>query len=338
MQSYNNESDLEFDDYSQPPRNTSASQRNNQQQPVYNDNTRQSRQPVNNDEPDAVYLMNGRVIKGVIEDFDPDDFVSIRTSSGRVVEYSMDEVKRVSQTSLNNNRRPSAPAKKTNTSSPRSNTRDDRYNNNSRSSSFQDDYDYSESGYKGIFDVGFNVAIGKTGEKSNFEFNTSHGYQINEYLFAGAGLGLHIYSARDSAMKRQTNYPHYTSTYRTDSTAYLHAVDSSYMTLPIFLDIRGYLPLQNSKLAPFIMFRFGYSFNLSDGFSGMGIYMNPAVGLKYKFSPNFGANFSLGYAYQSYGGIPKAGGYGYYYIKDSSNQKYEAKGAGGFSLKLGIEF
>ena len=85
------------------------------------------------------------------------------------------------------------------------------------------------------------------------------------------------------------------------------------------------------------MLRFGYAFNLSDGFSGMGFYLNPAVGLQFKFSPKLGAHFSLGYAYQNYGGIPKEGGYGYYYIK-ADEQKYEAKGAGGISLKLGIEF
>jgi hypothetical protein len=121
-------------------------------------------------------------------------------------------------------------------------------------------------------------------------------------------------------------------------TIYIHAVDTSYMTLPIFLDLRGYLPLQNSKLSPFFMFRFGYAFNLSDGFKGMGFYMNPAVGLKIKFTPMIGMNFSLGYAYQSYGGIPKEGGYGFHYIKVSGGQAYNAKGAGGISLKLGVEF
>ena len=370
MESYHDESSLEYDDYSKNTRNAPTSSRGNAQpergntqpsrgnaQPVRDNNTRPSNQPFDEDEPDAVFLMNGRVIKGIIEEYDPEDFVSIRISNGRVYEYAMDEVKRVSQTSSgysnnNNNRRSSAPARNANEPSPRGGSKfDDRYNNSKRqSSSRYDDYDdygdyeYSASGYRGIFDVGFNVAMGKTGERSNFEINTSHGYRINEYLFAGAGLGLHIYSARDSLMKNPNVYPHYAGTVTGgkinlgDTAIYIHAVDSSYLTLPIFLDFRGYLPLQNDKIAPFIMFRFGYAFNLSDGFSGMGIYLNPAVGLKIKFSPQFGAHFSLGYAYQSYGGIPKEGGYGYWYIKDSSNDKYEAKGAGGISLKLGIEF
>ena len=166
------------------------------------------------------------------------------------------------------------------------------------------------SGYKGFFDAGYNVSLGKTGQRGNFEFNTSHGYQINEYFFAGGGLGLHIYNARDSSMKNLSNFPHYPAGYRSDSTVYLRGVDSSFLTMPIFLDVRAYLPMSNSIVSPFFMFRFGYAFNLSDGFKGMGIYMNPAVGIKLQFSPMIGMNFSLGYSFQSYGGIPKNGGYG----------------------------
>jgi hypothetical protein len=355
MESYNDASNLEFEDYSRSSRNTTAPSRSNAQTSRSNAQTSRSntqrttassRQANMNDgEPDAVYLMNGRIIKGTIEEFEPDEFVSIRTAAGRVYEFSMDDVKRTSQASLEKNNRSSANARNASASSNRNTSSrydNNRYGSNTREQSPRyneyDDY-YSVSGYKGFFDAGYNVAMGKTGEKGNFEINTSHGYKINEYLFAGAGLGLHIFSARDSAMKKQTNYPHYTATYRTDSTAYLHAVDSSYMTLPIFLDIRGYLPLQNSKITPFFMFRFGYAFNLSDGFKGMGIYMNPAIGLTYNISNMVGINFSVGYAFQSYGGIPKNGGYGYYYYKAAGDpNKYEAKGAGGISLKLGIEF
>ena len=93
------------------------------------------------------------------------------------------------------------------------------------------------------------------------------------------------------------------------------------------------------------MLRFGYAFNLSDGFSGMGIYINPAIGLKYQLSPMIGLNFSVGYSRQSYGGIPKVGGYGYYYYKNNIPnpdtgrlQMYNANGIQAISLKLGIEF
>ena len=343
MESYNNDSYLIYEDNTRTARPTATPPRANTQPPPRNAAPQPRQSAAVNNEPDAVYLASGRVVRGIIEEYVPDDFVSIRASTGRVYEYSIDDIRRVEFESARTNQRQSAPARPSAAPASRGNARyeDDRYSNTGRSSSRYDDdyYDYySVSGYKGIVDIGYNLSIGGTGEKGNFEINTSHGYQINEYLFTGAGLGLHIYNARDSAMKNQNTFPHYVSTYRTDSTAWIHAVDSSYMTLPIFLDIRGYLPLQNSNLTPFFMLRFGYAFNLSDGFKGMGIYMNPAIGLKYQMSPMLGLNFSLGYSYQGYGGIPRDGGYGFYYIKDSSNTKYEAKGSGGISLKLGIEF
>jgi hypothetical protein len=321
MESYNTGSD--FEDYSRttpPPRTTTPSR---QQERV-------------EETSDAIYLLNGRVVRGTIQEFYPDDFVSIRTTTGRTYEYSMDDVRNIARGFSARSRQP---AGRQSTAPQRSSRYDD--------SRYYDRYDqYSVSGYKGIFDVGYNFPIGGTGGKGSFEINTSHGFQVNEFLFAGAGLGLHFYNARDSSLKNtaasNTNFPQYMPTWRTDSTAYLRAVDSSYMTLPIFLDVRGYLPLQNSKISPFFMLRFGYAFNLSDGFSGMGIYMNPAVGAKFQLMPMLALNLSVGYAYQSYGGIPKNGGYGYYYYKDaagkSSNTKYEAKGAGGISIKLGVEF
>jgi len=354
MESYNNESDLQYEDNSRNARSSSTTSRATTQ-PSRSAGTQPRQSNANNAEPDAIYLTNGRVVRGIIEELEPDDFVSIRTSTGRIYEYSMDDVRRISHESGRSNVRPSAPT----SSSPRSNTGYDanRYNDNNRGSSrYNDDNydDYAVSGYKGIFDVGYNLPLGVTGEKGNFEINTSHGYQINEYLFAGAGLGLHLYNARDSAMRNQNTYPHYVvgsvgangKLIPADSSAWLRADTFSFMTLPIFLDIRGYLPLQNSSLAPFAMCRFGYSFCISDGFQGMGLFVNPALGLKYNLSPKFGLNFTIGYAFQHYGGIPEDNNktkpkdvkFGYLFIKDSSGNSYWAKGAHRFSLRLGIEF
>jgi hypothetical protein len=334
MESYNDESDLQYEDYANT-RSSSSSSRNKPS------SSRQT--SAGGDSPDAVYLTSGRIIKGVIEEFEPDDFVSIRTPAGKVYEYSMDDVKRIS--------RGTAPKFSSRGSSRRDDS--DWYGDES----FSGD-NYKAGGYKGLFDFGYNLAIGGIGEKGSFEVNTSHGYQINEYLFIGAGLGMHIYNARDPQLKANMGSleksPQYVSKVTAtppyyaidDSLTYIHAVDSSYMTLPVFLDIRGYYPIPNSSITPFAMFRFGYTFNLSDGFGGMGLYMNPAIGIKYQVAPKIGINFSIGYSYQNYGGIPANGGYGYRYkiIKKDSNgvvtkqEEYEAKGAGGISLKLGIEF
>ena len=332
MDGYNNDIDNSSRNTRTSPSSTSSSSSRTNARPATD---------AGDNAPDAIYLLNGRVVRGFIEEFEPDDFVSIRTTNGRINEYSMDDVKRVSRGSS----RATARQSQSRSSS--------RYDDGGRSQArnTRDYDDYPISGYKGTFDAGYNFAMGGTGEKGSFEFNTSHGYQINEFLFIGAGVGLHMFNARDLQLKTNINsadkFPQYVSKTGlnaiNDSVTYMRAVDSSFMTLPIFLDIRGYLPMENSAIVPFAMLRVGYSFNLSDGFGGMGLYMNPAVGVKYQISPMIGINFSIGYSYQSYGGIPlpkdgSKGGYGYYYIKDATKTKYEAKGAGGISLKLGVEF
>jgi hypothetical protein len=347
MESYHNESNLIFEDT--PPSSS--------RQPPSSQQSTSSQQTTDNEKaPDVVYLMSGQMIRGMIEELEPDDFVSIRTPAGKVFEYSMDDVKRISRNSTGRRKNKSAASdsKYSSRTSSRYDEERDR-NESSRSSRSVYPYDdnYHVSGYKGTFDAGYNLPIGGTGEKGCFELNTSHGYQINKYLFVGAGLGLHMYNARDPKMKLPDNYPHYVGPVDatsgiirpTDSVTYLHAVDSSYMTMPLFLDLRGYLPLQNGKIVPFAMLRFGYAFNLSDKFGGMGLYVNPAVGVKFQVSPMIGINVSIGYAFQNYGGVPgknRDGGYGYYYFKNATdrlaNIKYQAKGAGSISLKLGIEF
>ncbi|MDR3250714.1 MAG: hypothetical protein LBT42_03510 [Tannerella sp.] len=331
MESYNNESNLRTNDNTNKPaqtsRGTSSSQRNTDSR-----SNAASSQTDDDNSPDALYLISGRVIKGTIEEFEPDDFVSIRTAAGKIYEYSMDDVKRVSR-----GRSSSTSARTTKqqtTKKPAAPRRQDTY---------EDDYSSSTGGYKGTFDLGYSMAVGGTGEKGSFEVNTSHGFQINDYLFVGAGVGLHVYNARDPLLKANMGtekYPQYVNTdkYPMDSVTYMHAIDSSFYTLPIFVDIRGYLPLANPSIVPFAMLRIGYAFNLSDGFGGMGMYMNPAIGIKYQMTNMIGATLSLGYSYQGYGGIPQDGGYGFYYIKDKSGAPYEAQGAGCFTLKLGIEF
>jgi hypothetical protein len=300
--------------------------------------------------------LTGRTIYGTIEEFEPDDFVSIRTENGKIYEYSMDDVRRVQRGSI--------PKGSSSRSSARNSHQNVEYEDNDSYGSRQnrrygEDVSYSDgsgsiSGYKGTFDVGYTLPM-SVGETGRIEAHTSHGYQLNDYLFAGVGAGLHIYSARDMNLKYAKiggtdNYPHYIAESTSESgvikpdasRTWMHGVDSSFMTVPIFLDIRGYYPM--NKIVPFAMFRVGYSFNLADGFGEMGLYMNPAIGVKYNLSQKLGITFSLGYSVQNYGGLPKNGGYGFYYFKDNTKTgsgyftPYEAKNAGGLTLKLGVEF
>ena len=45
--------------------------------------------------------------------------------------------------------------------------------------------------YRGYVDAGYSVGIGDY-DFGRYEVNTSHDYQINPYLFIGAGTGLHF--------------------------------------------------------------------------------------------------------------------------------------------------
>ncbi|MDR1723813.1 MAG: DUF4156 domain-containing protein, partial [Tannerella sp.] len=141
--------------------------------------------------PDAVYLLNGRVVRGTIEEYEPDDFVSIRNTAGRVQEFSMDDVKTIS--------RGAAASTSKRATASRGYEDDAKYTRRQSAYEERDRY-YDDggfvSGYRGFFDFGYDIPMPAIAEKGNFEINTSHGYQINEYLFVGAGVGLHIYNAR----------------------------------------------------------------------------------------------------------------------------------------------
>ena len=320
------------------------------------------------EEEDAVYLLSGRVIKGTIEEFEPDDFVSIRTSTGRIYEYSMDDVRRVTYGAPSRSSSASGSASAARRPSARE---DDRYtdNRNRREERQRRDDFYPETrdvrGYKGVFDAGFTYSLGPA-ERGRFELSTSHGMQMNKYLFVGLGLGLHMYSARKPSMKENMGtdtYPQYAdstvgipqgSGVTLYPTSYKHGVDSSFMFMPAFLDVRGYLPIENSMVSPFVSIKLGCSFNLSDGFRPAGFYFAPSVGAKLNVSPNIGLFLNLGYTFQGLGEsgrteqvtgtegsttttIVQNEGYGYYY-RNSINDLRNATTVHGLSIRLGIEF
>lgn len=355
MESYNNESNLEFEDYAQKPQQTQKKQ----QVTSSRDDRSSTRETYNNeDSPDAIYLMSGRVIRGSIEEFEPDDFVSIRTPAGKIYEYSMDDVKRVSRGST----RTATKSKATQKASRNASKYDDdsRYDSRSSSKSSRDYDDYRVSGYKGIFEAGYTLSFG-VAEKGRVEFSTTHGYQINQYLFIGAGVGLHLYSARDAEMKKNMGtdkYPHYADEKKniegdpnTFPSSYTHGMDSSFMMLPAFVEIRGYLPLNNSPITPFASIKGGYSFNLSDGFGPSGVFFSPSVGAKYNISPKIGLLLSVGYTFQGLGDpkttlVTASDGtktytinkqYGFYYY-DTDKALYKTTSAQGVHIKVGIEF
>ncbi|MDR3308500.1 MAG: hypothetical protein LBS80_00915 [Tannerella sp.] len=345
LDSYNSEADIQP---VQSTRSSSNSTSTRQQQSAAQRETAAESQTFDNDDsPDAVYLLSGRIIHGTIQEYDPEDFVSIRTPTGKVSEFSMDDVKRVVRGKGNQS------AARAGSSKQQSGQRGSRQN-------YDDGYGNGAftSGYKGTFNAGYNLAMG-VAEKGSFGFHTSHGYQLNEYLYVGVGAGLNFNLPRDPTMQLDASTVKYIKDDRyqsvqghftpVDSLTYMYGADTMYMTVPIFLDVRGYLPMENLPITPFAMLRVGYTFNLSDGFGGMGLFVNPAIGASYQLTPRIGLNFSIGYMRQSLGVIkngyrvgndvydlPK---YGFYYEDATkSGQKLHNTATHGISLQLGVEF
>ena len=115
-------------------------------------------------------------------------------------------------------------------------------------------------GYKGMAEAGMTFA--SEPEIADYDFSTTHGYQVNPYLFLGVGMG-----------------------YSMDS-------EGDYHSLPIYAAVRGNFPL-GGRLFPFANARLGYSI---DGLEGL--YFNPGLGVSYMFSARLGLDFTLGYTLQ----------------------------------------
>ncbi len=141
-----------------------------------------------------------------------------------------------------------------------------------------------EKGYRGFLDLGYGIGVGDVAE-GRIEVSTAHGYQFNQYFFAGVGVGF--------------NYFH----------------DGSSCNLPIFADFRGTMPLTDSKIAPFLDFKVGYSVLDVEGF-----YCSPSIGIRVATSGKSGFNIGLGYEVQKF------------------DAYWSKLNAGAVTIKVGLDF
>lgn len=156
----------------------------------------------------------------------------------------------------------------------------------------------SESGYRGFVEVGYTVGTGDAGADA-VSFTTSHGYQINPYVFVGAGAGVNYYHSPDM------------------------------WSVPIFATARG--TLIDGPISPFLDLKIGYAAADVSGF-----YFSPTIGCRFnKFTLSAGYQMvSVGSESESVY-VPSYGyGYGGYY----SDYETDGYTAGGFVFKVGLEF
>lgn len=89
-------------------------------------------------------------------------------------------------------------------------------------------------GYRGFAEVGGSFYTDQPEYYYGFDITTTHGYQINRWLFLGAGIGLQSYKLHE----------------------YTPAKNKTQLTLPLYADIRTYFT--RTALKPFAEMQIGY--------------------------------------------------------------------------------
>lgn len=125
--------------------------------------------------------------------------------------------------------------------------------------------------YKGIVELGYQIGVGEIG-LNRLKLNIINGVQINPFFSLGFGTGLRYYL--DSQFKSNPKT----------------------LLIPVFADFRA--QAMNNKVSPFLAIAVGYSFNASNDFEGVGLLLNPSIGVSFKVSDKSAMNISIGYEIQ----------------------------------------
>ncbi len=165
--------------------------------------------------------------------------------------------------------------------------------------------------YRGFADAGYTIGIGDY-DMGRFEINTSHGYQINPFIYLGAGLGLHF-------------MPEY------ETSGMSIALDSreSKVDIPVFANAK--LNMSKSKYAPFVDGKVGI-YVTNNG----GLYMNISAGLRIATNERQAVNICVGYTreeleFESFDSFFGTSSMKYY----TSSRKLTTEG---IAIKVGYEF
>lgn len=156
---------------------------------------------------------------------------------------------------------------------------------------------YEHRGLDVKVELGYDLAT-KSGADGDVAATMTIGKRFNKYFFAGVGSGAIMYGL-----------PEY----------YFDDGPSPETLVPIFADFRGYFPLENTKIAPFIGLKGGYMINAGTaGPDGTMFQFTP--GVQIPLSGVVDLNISAGYEhhiptkeeYDSYGTVVIKVGFGFH--------------------------
>lgn len=118
--------------------------------------------------------------------------------------------------------------------------------------------------YRGFTDLSYTLGVGDTSEDfDRFTLSTTHGYQLDDMFFVGAGVSFEY--VRDAAVA----------------------------LVPIYADVRMDIPLRGRSIKPFVDAKIGYAAGQVDGF-----YFAPTVGVRVPVKFVDAMNFGFGYKLQ----------------------------------------
>jgi len=113
-------------------------------------------------------------------------------------------------------------------------------------------------GYRGFVDLNWTAGVGDTSGVDCIGLTTSHGYQINPFIFIGLGVGFNYF------------------------------YNGTAVNMPIFVNVRT--DILQKRITPFVDLKVGYSIIDVEGF-----YTSPSIGCRFK--PRRGLAFSIGVGY-----------------------------------------
>ncbi len=144
------------------------------------------------------------------------------------------------------------------------------------------------------------------------DFTTSHGVQLNPFVFIGAGMGVYVPTMwATSYYDLNNNYPTFFNLQAESRNAVKEQTDcmSIYsIMLPLFIDLKFEYDVRR-KVAPYIDVKLGYQFGIEQNKNRIysknndqfqitpenGLYFRPSVGLRIRTSTKTGINFGISY-------------------------------------------
>jgi hypothetical protein len=181
---------------------------------------------------EVVYLKNGSVIRGTVIEQAPGAYIKVQTSDGSVFAYNYSDVEKIVKDGTV-----------------------------AKSKSYNRSNSGLRLGYKGFVDFGYSVGVGDYGA-DRIEFSTTHGVQINKYIFAGAGVGVNYF------------------------------YDSESVGIPIYAAAR--YTVLDKRITPFVEAKVGYAVGDVDG-----VYASPSIGCRFRMGNKSAFNVSVGYTLMS---------------------------------------